>query len=792
MKSKRFLPLTLALGLLVTGCSDSKLDDGISVYPDTAQSGPRLGAIESVRHFARQINSGEIEREEGLFKIGASIKDFSGDWWVIDDEDGQAGNDEPVDFNSKTDELAKIIGGIYGTPVKNLSIILLGTQEEVKGDNILEMLDHLFGVMRTQRADRLSLGEDLLLASFLNTQLFQASNVASGDLRVESALRYYRDRVEYYQSQKYTANDIFKQLAAVERVVESDQDLFYIFNTLIGELKIGERGAKLSRSTQNAYHRILKVVAGPQQKDFSRDALENIFSSAKNLALSTIESSGRETEIHRRLNIVDTYFSLFDRPYVESRFDKKDWIELIDKRSEDVARNFVLSLDHRAINMIRSNPPQHPYTRLLVNRALVFKNNQLWLDRNEFEDVDAYKNLFYQKVSEVHGNDINLNRYQRDPFKKYLMDYYNVEIYRSILEYHSSQKGHTYQIGDLRDEIYSRLMKSLLSALNYRYENNISYEELRRSPRGVQLYDELNSDFMDRADHTFGRNYCQNSRRDCELVLGAGIYSAPEDMDLELFGKSIRFTPLAMIYAPGQDVYLNFEKIEGLWIDTSGRNGDHAIAYDESQNNTTRPVHRTRRNGEYTYYELRVDPISPRQQAAGIYGEDAGQIEIHQPYNGEIHGMPLLVSRGGNGGDGAKGFDAIAQGENSCEDTFEFQIGHIRRYTGKEPFQVCNIGHDGMGIGRCRTDYRDVRKTDRRLRNQTFRLERGQGGDSGDGGYSTRPIIRGGQLDIYLNQITNMIYTPGSAGAPGAGGNCGHGSSSQFMGNKGQDGKVIK
>src|SRR5690606_39235495 len=194
-------------------------------------------------------------------------------------------------------------------------------------------------------------------------------------------------------------------------------------------------------------------------------------------------------------------------------------------------------------------------------------------------------------------------------------------------------------------------------------------------------------------ESTFLKNYCLDDN--CPTtIFKAGIYVAPfedlENKNIEIYTRELRFTPLALLYAPGGNVSINAQKIENIWIDASGLNGEqdgflsheNKVTFPKGRCQTTHPDWgKDKKNERQKECKLVEELVPPQDQPqdGDLYllktsGKAAGKISINLSFDGVVVDVPLLVSRGGDGADGLKGLRAAPEGQE-CKDSFEIEEG---------------------------------------------------------------------------------------------------------------------
>ena len=400
-----------------------------------------------------------------------------------------------------------------------------------------------------------------------------------------------------------------------------------------------------------------------------------------------------------------------------------------------------------------------------------------------------------------------------------MRNFYNVEIKKHFLEIQSISYGVVEKTDDSRIKVYKSLLSDLLRSLNYFYDKAYTLADLYSSGFSSGLYRELEADYLESRTGTFKKNYCKKSTSNCEtLKLSPGIFMSPlaaneNGYNLELFGESIYFHPLSMIYAPGMNVYLNFEKIQNAWIDVSGKDGvftarekDHIEITVPSIRYRVASKHKKHKPGMDKYIWRLSGKLSkvPDQIASGS-GSNSGRIEINQSYKGVMVGIPLLVSQGGSGANGGKGLSSRLKkkvkvytgahkkrkrniGNSQLYKVQIFQKGTCLSKLSYEEFtQILVWGYSGSNRQATFT----IIGGESNAKSISKKLNKSRGGRGGNGGNAKRVFVRSGLKHEFEHLLLNQIIAPGNPGKGGPAGDCGYGKGNDYRGVNGKAGVII-
>lgn len=657
-------------------------------------------------------------------------------------------------------------------------------------------------------------------------QIFQDDLVSEQSAKLDQLIIFYLISMEAQNDLSHSEKTLLKQMVSdyffkrihLEAASNSEKTLLFIQysplhdlveeNSLLEMMSPTLSGLKLTKNhPQNAHQAMLTLLKQIQKTE------QLSFSITTNFIKSALTNSKwilRETKKENALGLEQVLQSLnythllFDRAHDVVNIDKNDWIILNDLRFQiliEEAQDLLLKeIEKKYMTNISWTRNHHPLTSMTIASALDRSRNQQKLIKLfhsvNMEEYPKFKDSFerqllrrgvsHQKASN-NTNGFHLN---------YLQETYRFYSKRFFLEMGYGQKDEILiDPNDHRVEIYQKLRETLVNILNLREGLD---QSLHISPSLLSNRNEKSSlsdltylsQYVHHAD-LITSDICRYNENKI-VSLPAGIYFSKDHLVLNCPHNTIRFHPFSLIFAPEKNVQITAKGLINSWIETSGFNGK-TIAYSEEHNSSTPPVQRRRKarpyihitdsneriekDQDYTIYSVDKGDHPPKQ-ASGNSGGNAGliKIQVEQAY---LSGG-LFISNGGNGADGARGFDVpesmIVQGRYRPLQLKEGRDGIRINYQGCQRNRLgepnCNLGPNLIGT------------TTHTPQTVIHHLLAGRGGDGGHGGNTIIPRFNSIEIEGVL-----IMATPGIAGS---GGNAGLGyQQSQRSGEKGSRGEVI-
>jgi len=387
------------------------------------------------------------------------------------------------------------------------------------------------------------------------------------------------------------------------------------------------------------------------------DTNQNIFNSLEKCqALNKLEKP--------RTPCIDSYFSL-----------------------QDGRANTVLNAFKKKLNTALKNEQiytllQHPYLKLILIRHTIeysYQSDNSERTRNFIEHMFFSSTLNYQEMYKVFFNRLEMTeklylneggRYERYHYLFYQLEF--ARFFREVDTFINGPQSHPQQ-----DELYSFQVEKLIQLLNIRYKKNHQLMTIMfdRGNDHVPLINlENEGEVFRKIDEkvVLDMGYCDNINGDLkcqDLKLNNGIFISQNDLLIQ--GNKLSMGPLAMIYAPGRSLTIDFNKMENLWIDVSGQDVSHktrSLLLEDLESHTLPPV--PGHNGAAPTISL-VTPPRHRENGQAIlsHGQDGNHGgTINLVSRQRISGLSLLVVKGGNGQAGLDGIPSMNCKNGKLED----------------------------------------------------------------------------------------------------------------------------
>lgn len=701
--------------------------------------------------------------------------------------------------DAEVKEIAELLS-TYTYDKEDKLYVVLGLQKNNGAKQTIRGLNEVYLDLDSSRKE-LSDSSERILMEYLNTTLLKYEARYSSSEDISDIAKYYEKKI-IKETESSSASSVYEKYSSLTKIIPTSS--YTIFKNIFKNIKVRQSS---SITEHIGYNKILKEYI-LNQSSFDTSADRIVLSSSKsNLEWANTQYFKNKISGAVFLDILSNYFSLFDLEQVvtEKRIFRNDINDIhfdITKKIKPTLAKLLYRIDSEYLKKIRI----HPYIKILINKEQMIKGLDPMFDfDNELEINNKFHNerKLFSGIKEFEINDNN-----------FMKDYYDILSYRHSIELQTKKSGTINRIDDEINGTYDKLLSSLVSALNFFYDQNLTKEYFyTNTEESNDLFQSISSEYEEIESGVFKMTYCRSSVKNCltkEML--PGIYTVPEGIkkfkEIQLFGAALNMSPMAVILTKGSDILISMETIEGLWIDTRGMNGTQVGLSKEEQGFTLPEVDslssvKTKSQSRYKWYTWSIRHTKGEQlkpQPRSNDGKNAGQIEMITSYDFSITNIPLMVTSGGNGSNGKSGQST------DTNEILEYQnvrsVGINGKHTGYMSTKIETIdtseciGEISLIGGSTQTKSKKKRTSSHRdwsnknrTKNIIYKIYRGKGGDAGNGAKPGSLLLTGPEIEKYDHLFQNLIATPGKGGKGGLAGECGSGDELEYQGLDGINGE---
>lgn len=709
--------------------------------------------------------------------------------------------DKP-DLNLEDTEVKEIADllSTYTYDKEDKLYVVLGLQKNNGSNQTIRGLNEVYLDLDSSRKE-LSDSSEKILMEYLNTTLLKYEAKYSTSEDISDIAKYYEKKI-IKETETSNASSVYEKYSSLTKIIPTSS--YTIFKKVFKNIKV----RKSSSITEHiGYNKILKEYI-LNQSSFDTSADRIVLSSSKsNLEWANTQYFKKQISATVFLDILSNYFSLFDLEQVvtEKRIFRNDINDIhfsITKQIKPTLAKLLYRIDSEYLKKIRI----HPYIKILINKEQMIKGLDPMFDfDNELEINNKFHNerKLFSGIKEFEISDNN-----------FMKDYYDILSYRHSIELQTKKLGTINRIDDKMNVTYDKLLASLVSALNFFYDQNLTKEYFyTNTEESNELFQSISNEYEEIESGVFKMTYCRSSVKNCltkEML--PGIYTAPEGIkkfkEIQIFGAALNMSPMAVILTKGSDILVSMETIEGLWIDTRGMNGKQIGLSKEEQGYTLPEFKSLSSKVEHSHHRKKWRRWSLQHKEANQLnahpksenGKNAGTIKIFANYNFKMTNIPLMVASGGNGADGKEGQTTRLDEEQVYNKikSVGFRSKHRKYLTTEQGIVEAGscIDHVELRIGSINLNSKQDRYTKKKhwsekvnVSYRKFKLNRGKGGDAGNGAKPGSLFLTGPEIEKYDHLFKNLIATPGKGGKGGLAGECGSGDELEYQGLDGVNGE---
>jgi hypothetical protein len=559
------------------------------------------------------------------------------------------------------------------------------------------------------------------------------------ELSDELVLEFYKEERDRFAESDIDPSAVFRKMTILNGLFEdshSYKELFFDLTNEIGlkfcQEKTGDECIR--KEDIKVYTQIMEAFIQNQNNSDgeSNDLIlsKYFLNTVTEMALYSLDSVQRGASLKLSFELLNDYLKLFDQdPRFFSSLNncskeepgpiRKDvkcigeYFSLQDRRINQVMYQFSSILRSASTKKKQeiSTYIDHPYLEMYLLRNYIEysyndedKRGADQLIQKMFYSEDlSYQDMYRMFFTRI-NNDDQFESSVLDSYTLYHKNIYELEFarfYREIIHFQNDEKNKNLSAVEVIeiDKLYDYQLELLIKTLNIRYQRSLDFIGLtyQNSPQDKNYREEFTEgevlkDLENSAQMNIGQCHEVSAGLHCDdIELFTGIYFSKKDILIQ--GNKMRMGPLAMIYAPGKSVTFNFNRVENIWVDTSGKNASFKIR--KLVDKDTEP-HSIPPTPPYNGGPPSTRPITPpfhiengqKVLPGGRGGNKGGDMTFNIKW--KLDGIPLLVSRGSQGQKGLPGIKSI-KCTKAPKQVFTIGWSVAQRYNVNVPYQerVC-------------------------------------------------------------------------------------------------------